>query len=100
MNNNFREDVRKSMSEYLSKRLSEETGMPATVVLQSLDEKLRNDLIESVKDPANIKEYHGLVTTEVVSEEKAREGFRHFPYEKRYIEPIKSVHSTNPVIKE
>lgn len=61
---------------------------------------IKDKLAESVKDPANIKEYHGLIPTEVVSVEKAREGFKHYPYEKRYLESGKPIHTSNPVIKD
>lgn len=94
------ENIRKGVSDYLSGRVSADVGIPVSVILKSPEYKLRSDLAESIKDPANIKEYHGLIPTEVVLVEKAREGFKHYPYEKRYLEPGESVHNIIPSIRD
>ena len=100
MSGNTIENIRKGVSDYLSGRVSAEVGIPVSVILKSPEYRLRSDLAECIKDPANIKEYHGLIPTEVISVEKAREGFKHYPYEKRYLEPGNPIHTTNPVIKD
>lgn len=94
------ENIRKGVSDYLSERVSIEVGIPVSVILKSPENKLRSDLAESVKDPANIKEYHGLIPTEVMSEEKARDAFKHYPYEKRYLDSGESIHNIIPSIRD
>lgn len=100
MSDNIMENIRKGVSDYLSGRVSAEVGIPVSVILKSPENKLRSDLAESVKDPANIKEYYGLIPTEIIPVERAREGFKHYPYEKRYLEPGNTIHASNPVIKD